>query len=121
MAPFSIATGGNFAIVNEIGTGDFMIGSGCANCFTRSGTVIGGFVNGVQQFSGVNFSYVIGNPSILGSVYATAPTFSVRLLSIDGTPVPGPVPEPATWAMMVIGFGAVGAAMRRRSVRVRFA
>jgi hypothetical protein len=43
------------------------------------------------------------------------------LLSIDGTPVPGPVPEPATWAMMVIGFGAVGAAMRRRSVRVRFA
>jgi len=24
------------------------------------------------------------------------------------------VPEPATWAMMIVGFGAVGAAMRRR-------
>ena len=24
------------------------------------------------------------------------------------------VPEPATWAMMLIGFGAVGFAMRRR-------
>ena len=28
----------------------------------------------------------------------------------------GAVPEPATWAMMIIGFGAVGASMRRRKV-----
>lgn len=27
------------------------------------------------------------------------------------------VPEPATWAMMIAGFGLVGAAMRRRSIR----
>ncbi|WP_254620996.1 PEPxxWA-CTERM sorting domain-containing protein [Sphingomonas sp. CL5.1] len=33
----------------------------------------------------------------------------------------GSVPEPATWAMMIAGFGVVGAAMRRRKVRVRFA
>lgn len=26
---------------------------------------------------------------------------------------PPPVPEPATWAMLILGFGAVGAAMRR--------
>lgn len=32
------------------------------------------------------------------------------------------VPEPATWAMMILGFGFVGASMRRRqSVRVSFA
>lgn len=32
------------------------------------------------------------------------------------------VPEPATWAMMIIGFGFIGAAMRRRqTVRVSFA
>jgi PEP-CTERM motif-containing protein len=31
-----------------------------------------------------------------------------------GAPVPG-VPEPATWAMMLLGFGAVGFAMRRKS------
>jgi hypothetical protein len=29
----------------------------------------------------------------------------------------GNVPEPATWALMVAGFGGVGAAMRRRPVR----
>jgi hypothetical protein len=30
------------------------------------------------------------------------------------------VPEPATWAMMLTGFGLMGGVMRRRSVRTRF-
>jgi hypothetical protein len=36
---------------------------------------------------------------------------------------PGGVPEPATWAMMLIGFGIVGGAMRGRkaSIRVTYA
>ncbi len=37
----------------------------------------------------------------------------------------GAVPEPSTWAMMLLGFGALGFAMRRRrgkqSLRVRYA
>ncbi|WP_380873880.1 hypothetical protein ACFB49_44390 [Sphingomonas sp. DBB INV C78] len=37
----------------------------------------------------------------------------------DGTAAP--VPEPATWAMMIGGFGLVGGAMRRQRVRVAFA
>ncbi len=36
----------------------------------------------------------------------------VFLVDLPGTP--GGVPEPATWAMLVAGFGVVGAAMRRR-------
>lgn len=31
-----------------------------------------------------------------------------------GTSVTGAVPEPSTWALMILGFGAVGMAMRRR-------
>ena len=33
----------------------------------------------------------------------------------------GPVPEPATWAMFIGGFGLVGAAMRRKTANVSFA
>lgn len=33
----------------------------------------------------------------------------------------GAVPEPATWGMTLVGFGAMGAAMRRRGANVRFA
>ena len=35
-------------------------------------------------------------------------------LSYFGARGPGAVPEPATWAMMLAGFGLVGGAMRRR-------
>lgn len=41
-----------------------------------------------------------------------------------GSAVPGNVvPEPSVWALLVIGFGSIGAAMRRRreGVRVRYA
>lgn len=33
----------------------------------------------------------------------------------------GAVPEPGTWAMMIIGFGVVGLAMRRRAAAANFA
>jgi hypothetical protein len=35
--------------------------------------------------------------------------------------VGGGVPEPATWAMMIIGFGGIGAVLRRRRVATAFA
>jgi PEP-CTERM motif len=34
---------------------------------------------------------------------------------------PGDVPEPATWAMMLTGFGLIGLALRRRSVKIALA
>jgi hypothetical protein len=30
----------------------------------------------------------------------------------------GAVPEPATWAMLLLGFGAIGATIRRREAKV---
>lgn len=43
-----------------------------------------------------------------------------RILEFDaiaGSSVTGPVPEPSTWAMMLVGFGVVGSAMRWRATR----
>jgi hypothetical protein len=37
----------------------------------------------------------------------------------DVTPAPSPVPETATWAMMILGMGAVGVALRRRPSRYK--
>jgi choice-of-anchor A domain-containing protein len=39
---------------------------------------------------------------------------------IPQTPPP-PVPEPGTWAMMILGFGSVGAFLRRRVARAQIA
>ena len=59
-----------------------------------------------------------GGPLSLLSFSSATPVGSAvatyKLLSSD-------VPEPASWAMMIAGFSAIGAAMRRRKVAVRCA
>ena len=47
--------------------------------------------------------------------------FNLGVDNVSINAVGGAVPEPATWAMMIAGFGIVGASMRRRKVAVRFA
>lgn len=39
--------------------------------------------------------------------------FGVDIIKVSDTPVGG-APEPATWAMLLVGFGVAGAALRRR-------
>ena len=39
---------------------------------------------------------------------------AVLRFDVNGGPAGGGVPEPAAWAMMLAGFGLVGAGMRRR-------
>jgi hypothetical protein len=75
---------------------------------------------------------LLTNALLSGTSYTVVVTgFSNSDVGIYGLGISGPgaisvaaVPEPATWALMILGFGAVGGAMRRRqSVKatVRFA
>jgi len=65
------------------------------------------------------------NPAI--AVSSSGPARSFRAAgtgSFSSDPAPlvnGAVPEPASWALMLAGFGAVGTAMRRRKIAIRFA
>ena len=59
-----------------------------------------------------------------GSSFFTSKSSSVVATSTAiVTDTAGAVPEPATWAMMMLGFGSMGYAMRRRksAPRIRFA
>jgi len=46
-------------------------------------------------------------------IVSTVPLFEIKQMSINNV-APGAVPEPATWAMMLLGFGGIGLTMRRR-------
>ena len=77
------------------------------------------FVDG----SGLGFRTAAGNQVNLfyqdsASSYRvnTLNPFGSTFVSAASTPA---VPEPATWAMMIAGFGAIGVALRRRPSAVR--
>jgi hypothetical protein len=85
--------------------------------------VITGLISSAPNgaFLGSNFSYIGGpaefSPPKFGAAYYTlaAPTFAVSFLRASGGP--GPVPEPATWALMLVGFAAIGLTMRAKHGR----
>lgn len=78
--------------------------------FTGSG--LDSFVTVVDPFK----RKIIGAPSVITVGYGSGqPVADFRPNAIDNvlfTPVP--VPEPAAWALMIVGFGAAGTALRRR-------
>jgi hypothetical protein len=86
-----------------------------------------GLVSAGYTTSGDNGGVTNNQPYIKNSVIFNLGAYNGSLSSVDnirfqygtaltnanlpGTP---PVPEPATWAMMLIGFAGIGVAMRRR-------
>jgi hypothetical protein len=71
------------------------------------------FVGAARSASATGFAFPgLVQPGVRGRF---GPNFKFDVLP-DPDPVdPGPgVPEPATWAMLILGFGAAGAALRRR-------
>jgi hypothetical protein len=57
-----------------------------------------------------------GLQTILLNIATGSSGFVVYKTDTSPPPPPPTVPEPASWAMMIAGFGLVGAAMRRRKV-----
>lgn len=96
------------------------VGSTGITAFARDGTLLGTVVN---TGTGIEFLGLVtadGTDRIAGvflDLVGTEPAgFNIdnlRFGRAGEVTIPG-IPEPATWAMMIAGFGMVGAAMRRR-------
>jgi hypothetical protein len=68
--------------------------------------------------SSLDFSPVIGFNASPGDYYVEIDVIAKSGEVTSGSVNTTPVPEPAAWAMMLVGFGAVGVGLRRRSPKV---
>ena len=76
--------------------------------------------NGNQVAAGTNGLFTVTGAT---GEFFTSVTFasSQNSFEVDNLAAVSAVPEPATWAMMLIGFGAVGHSMRKRRTRTTVA
>jgi hypothetical protein len=105
--PATASFSGRFAADNQVTAirlnGNLLAASGGGFGSWTNFAATSGFVAGANtlQFVVTNIGQTSGNPSGL----------RVEFTASDVTAVP----EPASWAMMIAGFGLVGATMRRRT------
>ncbi len=81
-------------------------------------TAISAIINGLTIANGDSFAFRWTDRDAIGSDHGLG-VDNVALSFTTATT--GAVPEPATWAMMIAGFGLAGAAMRRRRSAISFA
>jgi hypothetical protein len=95
----------NFSIFVGDGTG----ATYTASAFDANGTLLGS--SSVSPGGGVYGELVISSPNISQVVFSGPGFFVADDLSFNTS---GGVPEPALWAMMLVGFGSAGALIRSR-------
>lgn len=84
-----------------------------------SPTSFGGTVLSSASFSGLG-TQALGSALTDPNLFATSIVYKMTFTapgSFNSSAQLAAVPEPATWGMMLLGFGVVGSAMRRRSAK----
>lgn len=126
----NVFNGGNLGVIQVLGLSNFALSSFdlSAQNGNASYTVDGYLgVNSIFSFggsAGAGFATYGGNAALIDRlVFTLQPTgTSVNIDNLQFT-TSAAVPEPATWAMLLFGFGLMGAALRSRSrqtVRVSY-
>jgi hypothetical protein len=75
-----------------------------------------GIANNLSGYASTGGSFSYGNTSSLSFILPTNVTFTSASGAFPGggSPPSSAVPEPATWAMMIVGFATLGAGLRRK-------
>lgn len=79
------------------------------------------FFNGLMPGQSSYFMFLDTNATNYSRSAALDLTSGGSISGMISTFAPGGVPEPTTWAMMILGFGGIASVMRRRRTAVRFA
>lgn len=123
--PFTLGNGPDTDATVAFGTTNIAWNSQPALNNTSYATLSGIFNGGYSTLTGggttntrlLNPAANIGNIWLVGAAFNNADgkidAFKFSNLTVGSSAVP----EPATWAMMILGFGMIGSAMRRRQVR----
>lgn len=101
---------------SNAGPGLGQSGSGTFKLTFNSGRNDVSFLNPFVAYSGVEYDISANQTSRYGSFYSHKHAKGCGHSNDDGgwgTPL-AQVPEPSTWAMMILGFGAAGSMLRRR-------
>jgi PEP-CTERM motif len=108
---FAAATGGISFTFHNYGSGNGSV----ASFYDASNTLIGSLaVDGGGAFSAYNF----GGSGVRKLVFSNGSNGNFDWIFGIGQLTYGAVPEPASWAMLIAGFGLVGAVARRKRVVV---
>ena len=83
-----------------------------ANSLYFSGVTTGSYDTFAQTFA-----TAIGSTYAYSFLYSNSVNNSPSGFRVDVNAAAGAVPEPATWGLMVLGFGMIGAAARSRKVK----
>lgn len=95
------------------------LGGSVLKSFTGSDLIAPASATGNQTAANTNrlVTFSAGNNEQLTGLRFTS---NVNSLELDNVRFSAAVPEPATWAMMILGFGVVGYSLRRRpTMRLR--
>ena len=117
--------GASFPKIDTGVSGSFALNNGLveAAAGTGSTTTSGQLVNAVVFYPPSNGSITFDSifTSFTIDTLAQSATLDYALLTYTLFSPSNGVPEPATWAMMVLGFGGMGAMLRRRRQTLRLA
>lgn len=118
--------GGNLGVLDvSRGSGFVLTGFDLSAQNGNGNYTVDGYLGAASVFSfggaaGAGFSTYAGNAAVVDRlVFTLQPTGTSMNFDNMGFSLSAAIPEPATWAMLILGFGLVGGAMRAARTQQR--